>query len=1039
MKKIKKSYKKGGKVVDFSPVYAEPVQPYILGKEPWKKPKGKAINQLSNSQLSQLPIQNEQYQPTQIPALPHYGPNYIQEPGYGQQRVVNGQVDIPQNKYGGPIQQAMKKTNGKKLKKAAPGTQLEQQTSLPANNNYTDWQQPQIPQDVNDQFQAYQEGALMNDPIALDQAKPNKGLPGVSPDVLASQAMQREQPQITGSTHAGPNFHINTADMRASTLQGINALIPWRQPKDNRNLYTQAIQNHPNGTGSVAAFDNGGVVQAKSGFKLNPEHEGYCTPITKSTCTGKRKVFALNAKAHFKKRKAENGDTIGDIRQQYNDQHYTPTEQWNHDQSMQDNSVVPIQQDIMNLHNGSLGKLGQMAINTPNGVSPVDGWRGNKTGAYSYKPLQYEYQHNGQVQDTYNAGNHYEQGIDQDAQRTANQWGTGDWVANNTGTDIKGTQHNYNKYLQDTPSITPAQTTQGVPHNFTGAFGGKNYIGGVEDTPAAANGMMIPAGNGLQVEDGKFKYLSPDTVELTGKSHDDGGQLIQANGQTVEAEGAETIHVSPVDGSTNVGGNLYIPGTRTKYKQGFKEIAGMERKNEKLKTKVTIVSGNITDPNNNYGSPAAGSVRVMNDALKQKEQMTTQTKQYLTDSQNMQLELADKVGVEPKEVTKWLGGKAKWGMKMKKATDGSVLEQQQRMMKEHPDWVKEALDKYGQPKANRFDDGLNGPRTEYVRNYLDEKSSFNPNPATWAPNSKLPSRNQPGFPDTFPQQINKIEPVPMVQMNTSQLGYTPVEAQVPGNPDYKAPTDKKFVKGARNRFHISDYLGEITTLFDRPEPVQSMQVNPILEPEYNLSLQQKKNSIISAYKPALQGTVKSSGQQAAIAGQMAEQLSAVDSEELALNQQNTGQIRARNIQELHGTRDMNTQLVQQQIQQQAQAKAITDQNRFNAANSVSQKEAQRRAQNNSLSMYEQYAGWAWDPNTHQYYMNHPDYQFGDVSTRGFNPDAETGDKKSKSERYFYDEKGRKIGRRTDEEKYIIGGTIASRNPKAGKGKKMKYC
>ncbi|MHB8362443.1 MAG: hypothetical protein ACYDBX_02385 [Patescibacteria group bacterium] len=31
-------------------------------------------------------------------------------------------------------------------------------------------------------------------------------------------------------------------------------------------------------------------------FKLNPKHKGYCTPMTKSTCTGKRKTFAENSK-----------------------------------------------------------------------------------------------------------------------------------------------------------------------------------------------------------------------------------------------------------------------------------------------------------------------------------------------------------------------------------------------------------------------------------------------------------------------------------------------------------------------------------------------------------------------------------------------------------------------------------------------------------------------------------------------------------------------------------------------------------------------
>jgi len=36
-------------------------------------------------------------------------------------------------------------------------------------------------------------------------------------------------------------------------------------------------------------------------FKLNPKHKGWCSPMTKSTCVGKRRQFAINAKNHFKK------------------------------------------------------------------------------------------------------------------------------------------------------------------------------------------------------------------------------------------------------------------------------------------------------------------------------------------------------------------------------------------------------------------------------------------------------------------------------------------------------------------------------------------------------------------------------------------------------------------------------------------------------------------------------------------------------------------------------------------------------------------
>jgi hypothetical protein len=40
---------------------------------------------------------------------------------------------------------------------------------------------------------------------------------------------------------------------------------------------------------------------------VNPEHEGYCTPMTKSTCTPKRKALAMRFKKAAKKEKREGG------------------------------------------------------------------------------------------------------------------------------------------------------------------------------------------------------------------------------------------------------------------------------------------------------------------------------------------------------------------------------------------------------------------------------------------------------------------------------------------------------------------------------------------------------------------------------------------------------------------------------------------------------------------------------------------------------------------------------------------------------------
>ena len=52
---------------------------------------------------------------------------------------------------------------------------------------------------------------------------------------------------------------------------------------------------------------NGGSVKAKEGKwiqkAINPAHKGYCTPMTKPTCTPKRKALAITLKKMTKKKK----------------------------------------------------------------------------------------------------------------------------------------------------------------------------------------------------------------------------------------------------------------------------------------------------------------------------------------------------------------------------------------------------------------------------------------------------------------------------------------------------------------------------------------------------------------------------------------------------------------------------------------------------------------------------------------------------------------------------------------------------------------
>lgn len=54
----------------------------------------------------------------------------------------------------------------------------------------------------------------------------------------------------------------------------------------------------------------GGLTMAKRFMGINPAHKGYCTPMTKSTCTGARRRLALTLKKHHGFHKAQAGGVV---------------------------------------------------------------------------------------------------------------------------------------------------------------------------------------------------------------------------------------------------------------------------------------------------------------------------------------------------------------------------------------------------------------------------------------------------------------------------------------------------------------------------------------------------------------------------------------------------------------------------------------------------------------------------------------------------------------------------------------------------------
>jgi len=560
--------------------------------------------------------------------------------------------------------------------------------------------------------------------------------------------------------------------------------------------------------------------------------------------------------------------------------------------------------------------------------------------------------------------------------------------------------------------------------------GNKKSTGDIRSDMAYGGPIPLADSNDLQV-DGPYKYVCDNAIELQGASHAAGGQRIAANGTEVEAEGKEIVAQS-ADGSKQVLGNLYMSGTNQKHKDIMRKI---ERKSGKAKSQASYLLNNY-EANDKYQAPTFNTGRVLADAH---EQYKT-AGQAIIDDNNLQLEMADHYGVKPVSITNDLKGKAKYGKKLPKAQDGhndtayaQVYNPDTKQMEFVPDTKGyiEPHDDYSDPNLkNRrgigaqrlgYTDPSNGgkPNTTGTSARYNKSSKTSYDKRTHKPALKTDAAGYPdwsldmaGIPvkpggvyspeDLSPRPLNSL-PTSNTQIPTSVDEAQPIAQRTDApnlpavlsseeldkrHPEDVAAKDKKKVKGLRNKFRIGDYLGEIAGALDQERNYAMPQRNPVLEQEYSLSFQNEKNDIISTHNAAMKNTANNPAAQAAIAGQMAEQLAQVDAKETQFNEQNKGQIRGRNLQEIRRVGDINYQGDMQDLQQRAATHAAHEDIVRGAATSFGYKEAQRRAGNRTLQMEEQGYGWVMGPDG-KYQMIKPGYEFTPEPVYIQNPDTET--------------------------------------------------
>lgn len=158
----------------------------------------------------------------------------------------------------------------------------------------------------------------------------------------------------------------------------------------------------------------------------------------------------------------------------------------------------------------------------------------------------------------------------------------------------------------------------------------KRYFGYIAGggTPKANNGASIS-----HLSEGTSD--SGNIFQFNGPSHEDGGIPINYQGQKAEVEGDETGFIDN-QGDLNIFGNMYVPGTKMKFKTASKKIAKEEDKvNRQLYNSNQLIDN--SDPTDKFERFRLNSGLVMASNATRKQGMLADSKEMLSDLQNAML------------------------------------------------------------------------------------------------------------------------------------------------------------------------------------------------------------------------------------------------------------------------------------------------------------------------------------------------------------------------------------------------------------------
>lgn len=532
------------------------------------------------------------------------------------------------------------------------------------------------------------------------------------------------------------------------------------------------------------------------------------------------------------------------------------------------------------------------------------------------------------------------------------------------------------------------------------------------------------------------------TVEFQGASHDNGGIGMHYNGQPVEVEGGEYAAQDSA-GNLNIFGNMYLPGTRTKFKKVAQEIAKKEKNYDMLKTKGSQYVQE-SNPANKFERLKfnSGNVMMKGGELGQKD--LAQKKESLSGLQKAMLDTAAEFGLDPEKMSAGRVVKARKGKQLKGyQAGGAVNDPTMADRNNNPGnikWSKFARQmgaKKGPPAADGGNFAVFPSREKGAqameklltsKSYkdLDVESAITKwtggHPYNYSLSSLRgkkvgeltpqerqemmstmitgegtrygPGARPPAAPPTAPPFTPYgLPPVPGFSPDPQRP--TPGTVQPPFDP-LNPPPDPGPIPSNVEPLHFGQIMGEIfSAATNSVEPVPAQRYEPQLYQPFQVSFQDRLNLNQNSFNALRRGV--GAGNPSAL-GELAAQKYAADTgvkgEEFRTNQAIANDVTNKNVSLLNDAELKNLGIADTQMVRQSTARSKTRATDQMIINSLSSKIEQNKFENKRLAAYENLYDYRFVPQDDgglraTYYGPNAMFNFSGNNDRGQNPDVKT--------------------------------------------------